>query len=1038
MKVTRPAAFVANIVLSGILVASLLPASVGAAPAPKGKPAPSAERSRIASLDSRLARFSAEAAGKTEPQTRALGKTSRLHTDGKNVTVIVRAKSGQTAAAKRAVKSLGGTDQFTTANLIQCSVPVGRLKNLATSPEVLAVRPPLRPVAAVASEGVSETGAALRHAAGNTGSGVKVGILDGGFAGLDGMLGAGLPSSVVRWEGSPTLGPEGLGTDDHGTAVAEIVHSMAPGAQLYVAQFGTELELQAASQWMVAQGVNVINMSMGYVGSTPGDGTGLINGIVDQAVAQGVFWANSAGNERRTHWRGDATDANDDRFIEFAPGDDDQIFSAQAGDYVGATLTWKDSWTNASQDYDLGLYRYDAVDGWVEVAWGDNVQDGTAGCEPREELEGRVPVTGTYAWCIYKYMATSTDVDLDLFDLSGAPLEHQVSAYSIVCPADNPSDGFMAVGAIGRAPGYTQASYSSEGPTRDGRVSPEISAPSGVHSSLYGVFDGTSASSPHLAGAAALILERAGSFTPAQLEQFLKNGSEDLGAPGPDNAYGYGRLSLPQIVSPVGSQLMTASPLAGSISAETTSVAYRIGLRPGDDLRLALSETSGPVPMSFDVIAPDGGVLRADATTADIQSVSQAGDYLVRVHKVPSIDSSDFSLTWARVRATGASVDVWPPVANYGGQVTVTAVIVDSDEVPVGAGTVLFQRSSDNRRWTTLKAVPLVDGAASAAFTPSGRTYLRAAYPGVSDVVKPSTSAVAVASRYAYLTTPSAPSKATRNRPFAVAGYLRPKHTAGSYPVKVRCYRYENSAWVLRKTVSARASTYNSVTSRYAVSLSLPYAGRWMLKAAVGADSLHAGTTSGARYVSVNPTSISASQNRTTATYGIAVKLTGVLKDSGGRGIAYKPVILESSDDGSTWVRARSLKTSSKGVVSTSVKPTANTYYRFRFAGDTTQMASVSSKRLVKSRYVELTGYGPESRRVYLEAGAALVCTQFGLDYGQPDLTLAIDAPNGATMGEWDVYDVDGSVYYDTFRAPVSGYYLVYIFTSGDWAVWFR
>ena len=58
-----------------------------------------------------------------------------------------------------------------------------------------------------------------------------------------------------------------------------------------------------------------------------------------------------------------------------------------------------------------------------------------------------------------------------------------------------------------RRPPTSVAAYSSQGPTNDGRIKPDIAAPSCVPSTIYGpCFAGTSASSPAAAGVAALLL----------------------------------------------------------------------------------------------------------------------------------------------------------------------------------------------------------------------------------------------------------------------------------------------------------------------------------------------------------------------------------------------------------------------------------------------------------------------------------------------------------------------------------------------------
>jgi len=55
---------------------------------------------------------------------------------------------------------------------------------------------------------------------------------------------------------------------------------------------------------------------------------------------------------------------------------------------------------------------------------------------------------------------------------------------------------------------------------------------------------GTSMAAPHVAGAAALLLEENPSLTPAQVKDVLEQSADDLGAAGWDNIYGWGRINV--------------------------------------------------------------------------------------------------------------------------------------------------------------------------------------------------------------------------------------------------------------------------------------------------------------------------------------------------------------------------------------------------------------------------------------------------------------------------------------------------------------
>ncbi len=110
----------------------------------------------------------------------------------------------------------------------------------------------------------------------------------------------------------------------------------------------------------------------------------------------------------------------------------------------------------------------------------------------------------------------------------------------------------MAVAAVNYALWLTgpQESFSSQGPTTDGRMKPEISGPDGNSSFIYPPpegFLGTSAASPHVAGAAALILSNNPTFTVSQLWNFLTSTAIDMGSPGWDPIFGYGRVNLSTI-----------------------------------------------------------------------------------------------------------------------------------------------------------------------------------------------------------------------------------------------------------------------------------------------------------------------------------------------------------------------------------------------------------------------------------------------------------------------------------------------------------
>ena len=72
--------------------------------------------------------------------------------------------------------------------------------------------------------------------------------------------------------------------------------------------------------------------------------------------------------------------------------------------------------------------------------------------------------------------------------------------------------------------------------------------PSAVKNASYApsIFDGTSAATPHVAGAAALILQTFPDFGPDDITSLLQSRAIKLGSAPANNQFGAGRLNLGQ------------------------------------------------------------------------------------------------------------------------------------------------------------------------------------------------------------------------------------------------------------------------------------------------------------------------------------------------------------------------------------------------------------------------------------------------------------------------------------------------------------
>jgi Subtilase family len=440
------------------------------------------------------------------------------------------------------VAAFGGEVRGRIGELIEAGVAIEAVEWLSGPREIAWIEPAPLPVSMqVTSQGVAVTQAS-KLLQGDTSyrpsaEPIRVGVLDGGFQGHERLLGGELPASVT----TRSFHPMGIGGGGvvHGTACAEIVHDMAPDAQLYLTNFGSLAEHGQAVDWLVSQQVDVISYSIGWYNSGPGDGRGMVNDQVRRATSAGIEWVGSAGNEAQTHWEAAFSDTNGNGWHNYTSADEGNSVSLRAGDLFIVFLNW-DDWFQSSQDYDL--YIFDQSNRLM--AFSESFQDGS---QPPTEAAGFIaPTSGNYYVAIRRYSA-SRNVKLEAFFVGSAQgrAQYVVPAGSLAIPAD--TDGAIAVGATYWRDDAGEP-FSSQGPTSDGRTKPDLSAPDGVDTATYSAlgrpFYGTSASAPHVAGAIALLKARFGIYSMDQVVEILYGRAIDRGPAGKDNQYGEGRLDL--------------------------------------------------------------------------------------------------------------------------------------------------------------------------------------------------------------------------------------------------------------------------------------------------------------------------------------------------------------------------------------------------------------------------------------------------------------------------------------------------------------
>ena len=478
---------------------------------------------------------------------------------GDSVVVEALVPAGRGADARDAIRAAGGdVNGAVPGELIQAAVPVASLVELERSGAISSLRPPLdynqpdereagfelapppekRSGSFVGAE-VTKTGANLWHAAGITGAGVKIGIIDSFNLGFyNAAVAAGeIPAptgTICRDNGA--MCSIFSSTSKHGTGVTEIVADMAPGAQIYLASATTAADSQAAVNFFAAQGVDVITRSETGRFDGPGNGTGPIDAVIDSAIAQGMTYVNSGGNAagrngaQGGYWRGQWSDPNGNGVLNFSGTDE---FLKYDCSYVSG-VRWSD-WGEGSAmtDYDVQVYSGPSTASTLLDAGIDGQGGGST--NPPLELATTCGATGGDAYLHIERFDTHGGDTADTleFKTNGIGVEHFSNPFSAGGPmADSANPGMLSVGAIDPALGVTIGSYSAEGPTNDGRLKPDLSAASCVASFTYSpaCFNGTSAAAPVVAGAAALILSGGRATTPQEVKSYLTNAVTDRGS----------------------------------------------------------------------------------------------------------------------------------------------------------------------------------------------------------------------------------------------------------------------------------------------------------------------------------------------------------------------------------------------------------------------------------------------------------------------------------------------------------------------------
>ncbi len=419
-------------------------------------------------------------------------------------------------------------------------------------------------------------GPQARSVYGATGAGITVGILSdsfnlkGGYAAdvADGNL----PAGVQVLE-------EGTSGDDEGRAMADLVHKIAPGAQImFHTAANSEADFADGILALAAAGCKVIVDDVAYLDEPFFQDGSILQKAAEQVVADGVSYFTSASNEGRNFYQSNFNSLKVE--LPDLPGNWRVAnFGTAVAPLPYLNLTIPTNGTVAidlqwDQPFaDIGAGRGSADSLALALYTSGGILVGTAGSltvgqNPEQLLQftNTTGATGFRLVVVSNGLAAAPDL-FKLIDYGSATIDDANAGQgSGTVTGHELAAGVNTVGAMDYAatPAFggsdTIESYSAVGPgtllfdAQGNRLATPIDAdkvnfvaPDGSVTSVFAPFYGTSAAAPNAAAVAALMLQENPDLTPGQVTQMLDD-SATTGL-GPVGGTGAGLIQAPGAVA---------------------------------------------------------------------------------------------------------------------------------------------------------------------------------------------------------------------------------------------------------------------------------------------------------------------------------------------------------------------------------------------------------------------------------------------------------------------------------------------------------
>ncbi|RDC64233.1 S8 family serine peptidase [Adhaeribacter pallidiroseus] len=582
----------------------------------------------------------------TLPAITRHANTSLLQTRG-NYVVIEALAENSPAQLLADLQALGMTRPASFGRLVSGLVPIAALDKVAALASLHSARPAYKPFTKIGKT-TSQGNKALytdeaRKQQIITGKGSKVGIISDSYNSLGGAD-AGVRSGDLPGKENPNnfttpvqvLLDEAADTaPDEGRAMAEIVHDLAPGAELafYSGNFGEASFAQGILDLQKA-GCNIITDDLIYF-AEPMFQDGVIAQAIDSVKKAGASYFTAAGNNGSNAYQaafksgGVAFFGSKSEFgpvkvknaHNFAPAgkkkDVTQKIYVPIGATIYITFQYNEPFysvgdgTSAGAKSDLDIYLLsedttNVVAGSARANVGDDpvevfrfTNDGSYESNYFnlliDKFEGPGSGPSIIKYIVFK--SGSDEISIEEYYNAGSTIfGHSNAAGAITTGAvfflDSPAYGTSTpVAESFSSVGGTPILFDVNGKPRSRLVrrKPEIMGPDGVNNTFFGdsfldefYFFGTSAAAPHAAGVAALMQEANGNALKAdQIKTALQQTALNMNEPGFDYETGYGFINAQKAIARVAMPRVLELLLVDADSRKTIQV-----LQTGDILNL--------------------------------------------------------------------------------------------------------------------------------------------------------------------------------------------------------------------------------------------------------------------------------------------------------------------------------------------------------------------------------------------------------------------------------------------------------------------